>query len=428
MVTMPVIATFSEPVTNLDETTFYLLDLGTGAPVPAFLYTSIEGGQMRATLQPKRNLKYGEEYEVVLTRGIIDQKANESFGGVQLPLDREYRTGFKTKVPQAYDLTGDQFKSGWDIDLFTDAKGKTYAYVSARENGWRVIDVTDPTKPVVVYADNHSTATISWNCRGLAVDQQAGVMAITEDIVFASAQMRSGMIRFYDLNEDPAQPTVIGRERLAENFSGIPGRVALYGGYAYVSTVGAGLQVVSVAAAIDNFSRLSDGSSIVGIYDSIGAGYGHPSDIFIYPGGRAVLTTTAGYLLVLDLSNPTVPTLMSAFRPDGYRFSRATVAADFPFVDAEGNSRVMDLAVTGGNTGAINTVDLSDPYNPQVIGVGKDADGQQVFSVSSDITISPNAGLVFVTTFSSIQVFDVKDPYNPQIHHLLMDKGLRCSL
>jgi hypothetical protein len=104
---------------------------------------------------------------------------------------------------------------------------------------------------------------------------------------------------------------------------------------------------------------------------------------------------------------------MSAFRPDGYRFSRAAVAADFPFVDAEGNSRVMDLAVTGGNTGAINTVDLSDPYNPQVIGVGKDADGQQVFSVSSDITISPNAGLVFVTTFSSIQVFDVKDPYNP---------------
>jgi hypothetical protein len=413
MVTMPVIATFSEPVANLDETTFYLLDRGTGAPVPAFLYTSIEGGQMRATLQPKRNLKYDGEYEIVLTRGIIDQKANESFGNVQLPLDREYRTTFKTKVPQAYDLTGDQFKSGWDIDLFTDAKGKTYAYVSAREYGWRVIDVTDPTKPVVVYAEDHSTGTISWSCRGLAVDQQAGVMAVTEDIAYAFAQMRSGMIRFYDLNEDPAHPTVIGRERLAENFSGIPGRVALSGGYAYVCTAGVGLQVVSVAAAIDNFSKLSDGSSIVGFYDSIGEGYGQPISIFIYPGGRAVLTTTMRYLLVLDLSNPTIPTLMSAFRPDGYSALRATVAADFPFVDAEGNSRVMDLAVTGGNTGAINTVDLSDPYNPQVIGVGKDADGQQVFSAPYDITISPNAGLVFVTTFSSIQVFDVKDPYNP---------------
>jgi len=70
--------------------------------------------------------------------------------------------------------------------------------------------------------------------------------------------------------------------------------------------------------------------------------------------------------------------------------------------------------ITGGN-GKINTVDVSDPTNPVVIGTAKNEQGQDVITFANEITLSKDAGMAYVTTSGSVQVFDVKDPYNPRL-------------
>jgi len=66
-----------------------------------------------------------------------------------------------------------------------------------------------------------------------------------------------------------------------------------------VATVNAGIQVVDVQAAID-FSGTSDGSTIVGGFDPLSQGFGHPMDV-VADGQKRLLVTSAhkgqGYTL-----------------------------------------------------------------------------------------------------------------------------------
>jgi len=222
-----------------------------------------------------------------------------------------------------------------------------------------------------------------------------------------------GYIRFYDLAADPVHPPIVGREKLAEAFSGIPGRVAIWGDNAYVSTVMVGLQVVSISKAKAHNNQASDGSSIVGVYDSMGPGYGSPNDIFIYGPGKALLTTNPGHLIVLDINNP-VPVLMGLLEPSKGYALRAAGMTDYSFVDASGNPQVMDLAVISGRE-KIKTVDLSDPYNPKVLATVKDADGNEVSITAYDITLNKAMGLAITSSGTAIQIIDIKDPYHPRL-------------
>ena len=265
---------------------------------------------------------------------------------------------------------------------------------------------------------SYTNGGVTWSMRGVAVEKQRGILAVSEDISFVGGS-RFGYIRFYDIATNPQAPTLVGKEKLAEEFSGLPGRLALSGNYAYVATVGAGVQVVDIEAA-RNHAGTSDGSSIVGVLDTLGQGYGHPSDIMIVNGGRALVTTTGNYLITVDINVPSLPRVQSAFKPSGYQAFRAAVAAEYPFDDGSGGTQVMDLAVTGGS-GQLNTVDITDPYNPRLIGTATDQAGNPVTTYAMDIAVSKNAGLAFVTTFSTIQIFDIKDPYHPVLMHTIAE-------
>lgn len=87
MVNTAIVVAFNEPVKNVTETTLKLRDLGPTNPpnpsftptlVPAYVSTGIEGGRVKATLQPRTNLTFGHKYEVVVTRDITDSVANPS--------------------------------------------------------------------------------------------------------------------------------------------------------------------------------------------------------------------------------------------------------------------------------------------------------------------------------------------------------------
>ncbi|MHB8845762.1 MAG: Ig-like domain-containing protein [Nitrospirota bacterium] len=449
MVTMPVIVTFSEvvdPVT-VNSDTFQLLDMGpagsqtmgTGAPVPAGIYTSIEGGRMRATLQPRTNMLYGNVYKVVLTNGITDY-ASSNIDGTTKGLENPMTVTFTTKVPQAYDLSsGDQFQPAGasDIALYTAADGRTFAYIASGVSGFRVADVTDPTHPFITYdstqVEQFSSLTKAY--RGVAVDQQTGILAVTDLITYtmdSSTQSTQstfnaiGTVRFFDLNGHPDNPGYqIGHERLAENYSGVPGRLAVSGNYAYVSTAMVGLQVVDIEAS-KSFNSSNVGASIIGVYDSINTNpsYRQPMDIKLYKGGRAVLTTSSGNLLVLDVNMPEYPQLIRAYKPDGYSAYRADVAAEYAWTDEGGNTQLMDVAVTGSADGKVHTVDLTDPYNPQHYGPVKNTDGSDLLCFASDITISRTSGLVYIAGAGAVYVIDIKDPTDPKLLNIIAQTPL----
>jgi hypothetical protein len=407
MVTTPVIVTFSEPVDNVTNATLRLLDLETDTVVPAFVYTSLEGGQMRATLQPRRNLQFAHNYRVVVDAAITDMLENPGFGNAKLPLDHEVSADFATKTPHVYDLDEDErFTGSIDIARYDHpASGRSYAYITTRYEGWRIVDITDPTAPRVEKA---FPAQAVVNYRGIAVDSQSGVLGITDWIRYASGN-QFAYVRFYDIAADPINPPYLGQERLAEG-PGIPLRLALADGHAYVATAGIGVQVVDVEAARAD-SGFSDGSSLVGLFDSISLGYGTPNDIQFYASAKAMVTTNSGTLLLLDTGFPAVPRLVGSY-PEAGRAQRAAAVSGYSYNDADGNTAVIDLAVIVG-LGTLQTLDISDPYAPQLLGTAVDQSGAEVAVIANDIAIIKDAGLAFVSNFASVQIFDIKDPLHP---------------
>ena len=370
-----------------------------------------------AALQPRMNLAYGHEYEVVLTQGIKDSTPNPSQNGEFLSLDQEYRYRFTTKVPNVYDLAADSFgltpggRGGSDIALYTDREsGRAYSYVAADIAGWRAVDVTDPTRPVVTYKINYSyppdTATphTSWRFRGAAVDQETGILALTEWIYWNCADCGNfGYVSFYDLKSDPAAPALIGRERLAENFSGVPFQVAIVGNYAYVATIGVGIQVVDIERSKQAHQP---GEAIAGYYDTVGAGYGSPYDIAILKGNLYV-PASSGHFLVLSASNPALPDLIGKIEQSAaFRAHRVSVMGDYTFADAAGTPQTMDIAVVSNGAGYVYIVNVTDPRNPVVIAAISGVN-------ASDVSIN-RKGMIYVADGTTVDVIDIRDPYHPK--------------
>jgi len=405
---------------------FVIIDTVTGTKVPATIMTGIESGHMQAVLTPKWNLYYARKYEMRLVNSITDSFNNANGSRMNLP---SYSSFFTTKVPKAYDLaTNQQFSGGRDIALYTftdnDGESKTYAYITASTGGWRVVNVTDPTKPVVIHTASPTCSPQGEEChhtplefdfRSIAIDQDKRTMAITENILFADGN-QYGYIRFYDLASNPANPPIVGREKLAEAMSGIPGRIALMDDKAYVATINAGLQVVDIVAAKDYQAtrQSTDSSTIVGTYDSIGEGYGQPDDIAVYSASRALLTTTSGNLLTLDVSLP-FPQFMAKYQDNNNHVLRVGVAAEYTYLDPYGNQQVDDIAVVGTREGRVLTINLADPYNPKYMATARNKDGQELITSVREISVNRDSRLAFVTTINSVQVIDIKDPNNPRL-------------
>ncbi|MDH3976818.1 MAG: hypothetical protein OEV42_21355, partial [Deltaproteobacteria bacterium] len=98
---------------------------------------------------------------------------------------------------------------------------------------------------------------------------------------------------------------------------------------------------------------------------------------------------------------------------DTYDAFRAAAVDGYNYTDSSGLTQVMDLAVTASKTGGVHTVNLTNPYTPTVIGTVKNEDGTIFKAFASDIAISRNSGLAFITSGGAIYVIDIKDPFNP---------------
>ena len=436
MVSIPITAVFSEPVSNVTSDTFRLIDLTAGAEpgvaaeiiVPATVTTGIVNGRMQAVLTPRGNLHYDRDYQVVLTSGIKDlpdKNDSATTADKRFPLV-EVRSAFSTKKPTSYDLADNQF-SGRDIDLYYNRETmKLYSYVTAGGQGWRVVEVTDPTNPQVVWprpdlgipsGDFRFAAGFDYRSVAVHPDPDKALMAMTDTVNFTDGN-QYGYIRFYSLL-NPALPEFVGREKLAEAYSGVPGRIALYDNYAFVATTNAGLQVVDITQARANQTdhNSSDGSSIVGVFDSVGQGLGQPNDVLVLNGVNALLTTTSGSLVTLDITEPSYPQLVTSIgQNDGRRFTRIAAALQYQYVDANNIPQNMDLVIAGSQEGKIRTIDMTNPTRPLVLASALDETGVADAVVTTlDLVIDKDSGLAFATSLGTVYVIDIKDPYKPKV-------------
>ena len=436
MVSIPITATFSEPVTNITRDTFKLIDLTAGrAPgvtseiaVPAIVTTGIVNGRMQAVLTPRGNLYYDRDYQVVLTSGIKDlPEKNDSAttADKRFPL-AEVRTTFSTKKPTSYDLADNQF-SGRDIDLYYNRETmKLYSYVTAGDQGWRVVEITDPTRPQVVWprpdlgipsVDFRFAAGFTYRSVAVHPDPDKALMAMTDTVNFTDGN-HYGYIRFYSL-ANPALPEFVGREKLAEAYSGVPGRIALYDNYAFIATTNAGLQVVDISQARANQAdhKPSDGASIVGVFDSVGQGLGQPNDVLVLNGVNALLTTTSGRLVTLDITEPSSPQFVTSIgQSDDRRFTRIAAALQYQYVDVNNAPQSMDLVIAGSQEGKIRTIDMTNSTRPQVLAAALDESGLADAAITvMDLVIDKESSLAFATSLSTVYVIDIKDPYKPKV-------------
>ena len=466
MATMVISVAFNEPVNpdTVNYNTLQLMDLGPIDPVslissPTFtpvqvsanVVTSLENGVVLAKIQPSSNLIFGRQYQIRVTRQITDSVPNSAAScdaqnppqadGCLLSLDKEYIASFTTKVPQGYTLLGvDQFKASvGDVALYSSGTGSTYAYITAQDEGWRVVDVTNPAVPFVTYQQKMSNSTLSWKYRGVAVNQQTGILAMTEWIQWNySGGSMFGYVRFYDVAANPANPPKIGQERLAEAFSGVPSDVAMDGNYAYVSTVMVGVQVVDVELSRNMSDEI--GTAVVGVLDTVNLDQcpvpgstgsskcSSPHDIVVYRPGKALLTTFSGHLLTLDMSNPQLPQPMNFFYPASaaatfYYNGAWTVGAvaDYSYVDTNGNDQVKDLAITVGRypSGKVHVLDITDPFNPAVMSVVRDTQSGIFTVFANEVTINKASGLVYITDNMAVYIIDIKNPNDPRVLNVI---------
>ncbi|MCP3999200.1 MAG: hypothetical protein GY722_29665, partial [bacterium] len=245
----------------------------------------------------------------------------------------------------------------YDISISGD-----HAFVADGEQGFNVIDISDPTNPT--YAGGYNTP-------GWAVG-----VTVTGDYAFVADEL-SGL-QIIDIT-DPASPDLIG----TYDTPGLAVGVAVSGDHAFVADYEAGLHVIDI----------SDPTS-----PTLAGSYADEWPIvtgLAISGDNAFVIDDFYHLRVIDISEPTNPTLAGNCGVMGVPNDIA-VSGDFAFV-------------TSGYTG-LQVIDISDPTSPSLAGSYDTGDLAESVAVSGDLAF---VGTKYSQDNVSVIVFDISDPASP---------------
>lgn len=433
---------FSEPIdaASLTDTSVQLIDksLPEQKPVPAYLYTGVDNGQLYVTVQPQGNLKYANKYQLRVTTGLTDlaeSNAPDVDGNRSaLPLFEERSITFETKVPTLYSPTdANSFDEGREVALYRSIAGRSYAFVAAGSGGIKLLDVTNPSAPILLDTLSQTNAGVDWEIRGVAVDNDSRLLCVTENIRWASGE-HYGYLRVYNA-ENLVRATLdgqltaavkaqyrqpVGKAQLAAAYSGAPGRLVVYRGHAYVTNTGVGVQVVDLQKA--QTGGAGD-TAIVGVFATNTQGYGIPISVVLGKGPQLFVTTGSGKLVLLDIKTPAAPMILSEFSY-GSGINNLDYAPDYKYVDEQQQIAYVDLVLIATRSGELFTVDYTDIYSPKSMAQVLDDNDQSVYAFARDLAISSETGTAVVNTFNSFVIIDLRDPFKPRLlKTLTLDKN-----
>jgi len=296
-----------------------------------------------------------------------------------------------------------------DRALGVDLAGD-YAYVADFEAGLQVVDISDPLVPVLVGG----------------TDTPGTAYRVTVDGDNAYVGDRHGGLQWFDVT-DPTNPVWVGELPTTSYVW----EAAISGCYAYLGNTDSGLRVVEIAEAV----MPPQGRTW---YDlPTGAGGITVEGNYAYIGMRSY------GVYATDISNPLVPTVVSAYDTPGYA-GRSVVAGDLLYLADEAaglcildisvptsltfvstydtTSSALDVAVAGdrayvafGTLGLI-VLDIDDPAAPRFVG-SYDTPG-------SALGVDLAGDIAYVADWNGdLQVIDISVPALPVLVGSLATPG-----
>jgi len=297
-----------------------------------------------------------------------------------------------------------------------------YAYLAAGENGLKILDVSDPAKPVI-----SSSLALEGFANDICI---AGGLAYIAGLLGAGeGNSEGGLLEIVDIS-NPASPSVRGSVEL----TGQPFGVIVNGGIAYVATQTTGIALVDVANP--------DSPALLAAYDTLGLCYGldmlggllvgadgldgivlldvrdtaYPKKLY---GGtvagnvlQATVWDTWAYLAggsdglaVADLALPFSPAAGTVIEPLSLRGQAGQIKASAAF------SSYLLTAETIGNLGEVRLFDLQDPEHPAEVTGDSYLVGDPL-----KVSYSPDQGLAYASSqIAGVYMYAVAVPGEPEI-------------
>ena len=235
-----------------------------------------------------------------------------------------------------------------------------YAYVADYWQGFRVIDISDPTLPVEIGACD-TPGQAHW----VAV---AGRYAYVADYWYG--------LQVIDVS-DPTCPTIVGNVDVPD----IATAVVLAGDYAYVAGGLNGLHIIDISDPLHPSMAATVNTPDVAVDVAVSGDYAYVTDR--YSGLR-----------VVDISDPLHPFEAGNVDTDDYAYGIA-VAGDYAYI-ADGWS-------------GLQVVDIHNPMSPSKAGKVAMPGGAR------GIMVTANYAYVTHSSPDGMQVVDISDPSNPAI-------------
>lgn len=246
-----------------------------------------------------------------------------------------------------------------------------YAYVAHSNDGLRIVDVSDPSKPrevgfCVISTPPREAGTISTPAYGV-------------DVVGGYAYVAAGLggLRVIDVS-DPSNPQEVGFCTFLAS-QGLAEGIHVAGNHAYVAGR-SGLFVVDVSDPTKPRQ--------VGFFDTVGVALG------VYVAGEyAYVAAESGGLRIIDVSNVTKPKEVGFCKIPGGTARGVYTSGGYAYVAA-------------GSRG-LRVIQVSTPSRPRQVGAWDMPDGEV-----RGVYISGKYAYVIGTT-AGLSVIDIRDPLKP---------------
>ena len=260
--------------------------------------------------------------------------------------------------------------SNYDTEIITDSFSSVclsgiLAYVNCRGSGMLVIDVSEPTEPSLVSRQESSISSTRSTLIGSLiywVDQESGLRALDITDPYSSIEDSTASVELEGTIRD----------------------VCISGGYAYVASWEAGLQILSMTG--------SSAPTKVADYQLLT----NPQDVYLI-GDYLYVAGDDHSLQIVDVSNPNAPTVVNT-------------------LDTAGT--VMDVSVVGNNAylaaydAGLIIADVTDPAHPVLL-AEYDTPGLAKRLCVSDTRAYIADASVYAGGTSQLLVIDVSDSRNP---------------
>jgi hypothetical protein len=225
-----------------------------------------------------------------------------------------------------------------------------YAYVAAGATGLQVVDVTNPTTPILVSSEN--------------TPGNANDVIVVEDLAYV-ADGSSGL-QIIDIS-DPLDPIIIG----AVDTPGVAQDVAVKANLALVADGSTGLQVIDITDPT--------APRLIGSVDTPGTAKGVAVS---QDAPRAVIADGSGGIQVIDLTDPTNPTSIGNVSTGG-NARDVTLNGNFAFIaDTSSSFTVVDLSNPTAPVVRASTPSTTGGLLTDVVQAGRFAFGADVFFVN----------------------------------------------